>query len=134
MKRKKTAKESAFLKNLFKTGNKTEAAEKAYNIGSKGGSKTPKQRKRTANAIGQKVSKKLIKDIDEYYKKQDINIDWVLKRLVNKADLSKSEVIQLKALELIGKNKKMFVDRVENEFKGELTVNFPNTDFKKESK
>jgi hypothetical protein len=112
-KRKKTVKEQNFLKNLFKTGNKRKAAKKAYNIGSQGGSKTKKQADNTADRIAQKVTKRLQSDIDAYYKKQDINIDWVLKRLVNKADFSPKEIIQLKALELIGKHKKMFVDRLE---------------------
>lgn len=132
-KRKKTIKERKWLKTFFKTGDKTKAAEVAYNLGSKGGSKTSKQKKRTANAIGQNVSKKLADEIDAYYKKQNINIEWVLKRLVRKADFSLSELTQIKALELIGKHKKMFVDRVESEidFKN-LKIIRPDIDFEKE--
>ena len=37
-----------------------------------------------------------------------------MQRLVAKADLSKSEKIQLEALKLIGKNMAMFTDKVEH--------------------
>ena len=112
-KRKKTVKERNFLKYFFKTGDKRNSSKKSYNIGGKGGSKTKKQQDTTADSIGQKVAAKLKDDIDAYYKKQDINIDWVLKRLVNKADFSKKEIIQIKAIELIGKHKKMFADKIQ---------------------
>ncbi len=118
-KRKKTIKELNFLRNLFKTGNKRKSAKKSYNIGSQTkGKRTKAKSNSVADNIGQKVAARLQDDIDTYYKEQKIDIHWVLKRLVNKADFSNKEVIQIKALELIGKNKKMFVDKIE--FKEEI--------------
>lgn len=131
MKRKKTIKESNFLKLLFKTGDKRNAIKKTYNLGSKGGSKTKKKRNSVADSIGQKVATKLQDDIDAYYKKQDIDIDWVLKRLTYKADHSKNEVVQVKCIELVGKNKKAFTERIDVEVDlKNLKVVFSNIDFK----
>ena len=132
-KRKKTLKELTFLKELFISGNKRKAAKRAYNLGSQTkGKRTKKKTNNTADRIGQKVTARLQDDIDKYYKRQGITIDWVLKRLVNKVDFSKKEIIQLKALELIMKNKKMLSDKVEAEIDlKNLKIIFPNTDFKK---
>ena len=132
MKRKKTIKESNFLKYLFKTGDKRKSAKKAYNLGNKGGSKTKKQRNNTADRMGQQLTARLQSEIDEYYKKQNIDIDWVLKRLAFKSDFAKKEEVQLKAIELIGKHKKMFTDRIEAEIDlKNLKVVFGNIDFEK---
>jgi phage terminase small subunit len=114
-KRKFTIKQLKFIKNYLKTGNGAEAVRRAgYKAGSKGGSKTKRQKQVTESVIGVQNLKKLNTELDKYFKKQKIDINWVLKRLVNKADLSRNEMIQLKALELIGKNKKMFTDKVEH--------------------
>ncbi len=132
MKRKKTIKESNFLKSLFKTGDKRNSAKKAYNLGSKTKGKTNKKKiNSTADTIGQKVATKLQDEIDKYYKKQDIDIDWVLKRLTYKADHSKNEIVQVKCIELVGKNKKAFTERIDVEVDlKNLKVVFSNIDFK----
>jgi len=114
-KRRFTLKQIKFLKNYLKTGNGAEAVRKAgYKAGSKGGSKTKRQKQITEAVISTQNLNKLNHSLDKYYKKQNIDIDWLLKRLVNKADFSKSEMIQIKALELIGKNKKAFTDKIEH--------------------
>jgi len=46
-----TLKEQAFVKEVVNTLNPTEAVRRVYDLGSKGGSKTKKQRDQTARAI-----------------------------------------------------------------------------------
>ena len=122
-KKRFTIKQLKWAKGFFETGDKRNTSKKVYNIGGKGGSKTKKQQNMTADQIGQETYKKLQALYDEHYKKQNIDVEWVMKRLVAKADLSKSEKIQLEALKLIGKNQKMFTDRLETDNKNELTIN-----------
>lgn len=131
-KKRFTLRQLKWAKGFFKTGDKRNTSKRVYNIGGKGGSKTKKQANMTADQIGQETYKKLQSLYDEHYKKQEIDIEWVMNRLVAKADLSKSEQIQLKALELIGKNKKMFTDRVELDAKGELNINIYIPDNKRD--
>ncbi len=121
-KKRFTIKQLKWAKEWFKTGNKRNSAKKVYNIGGKGGSKTKKQQDMTADQIGKETYKKLTALYEEHYKKQNIDVEWVMKRLVAKADLSKSEEIQLKALKLIGMNQKMFTERVETDNKSEMTI------------
>lgn len=122
-KSKFTIRQLKWAKGFFATGDKRNTSKKVYNIGGKGGSKTKKQKNATADQIGKETYKKLATLYEEHYKKQKIDVEWVMKRLVAKADLSKSEKIQLEALKLIGKNQKMFTDRLETDDRSELTIN-----------
>lgn len=113
-KKRFTIKQLKWAKGFFSTGDKRNTSKKVYNIGGKGGSKTKAQKDNTADTIGQETYKKLAGLYEEHYKKQKITVEWVMQRLVAKADLSKSEKIQLEALKLIGKNMAMFTDKVEH--------------------
>ena len=61
-----TLKEQAFITETAKTLNPTKAVERVYNIGSQGGSKTPKQAKSVATTIAHKNMTKV--DIKEAMK------------------------------------------------------------------
>ena len=63
-----TLKEKAFIKETIATKNPTEGIRRAYDIGSKGGSKTKRQEQRTASAMAcKKLSNVSIrKKIEDY--------------------------------------------------------------------
>lgn len=84
-------------------------------MGSKGGSKTKRRKAKNESAIGSQNYGKLRTLIEKIWEKnKDIDVEWVLKRLVKEAETGVKAFERLKALELIGKNKKMFTDKVEH--------------------
>ena len=68
-----TLKEKAFIKETIKHKNPTKGAELSYNIGSKGGSKTPAQAKSVATSIAhEKLTKPDIRKRLEDYLPDDL--------------------------------------------------------------
>ena len=116
---KLTLKEKAFIRETIKHKNPTKGAELAYNIGSKGGSKTPEQAKSTATSIANnKLTKVEIRKRIEDYLPDSLIFGSLEEDIKNKPSYRKGE------LELASKLRGLLSDRLDITSKGEVIKGF----------
>ena len=115
-----TLKQKAFIKETIATGNPTEAVRRVYNIGSKGGSKTKEQARKTATAIGlENLAKPSIREKIEKYLPDDL----IFKSLQD--DIKQKPRNRCSELQLASKIKGLLSDKLDITSKG-LKITFDN--------
>ena len=115
-----TLKEKAFIKETIATKNPTEAVRRVYDLGSKGGSKTKKQRDNTASIIAsENLRKPHIKDkIDEY-----LPDDLILGALSE--DIQNKPMNRQQELNLASKIKGLLSDKID--LNTSMTITFDDS-------
>lgn len=122
--KKLTAKQTKFVQEFVKTNNATEAASRVYHV----------KNRNVANNIGaENLAKPSINQtISAEFKKEELDVAYVLKGLKEEADQIDDKNIRVKSLELIGKHLKMFTEVHENKDTTEKDVPLTGEERKKE--
>ena len=100
-----TLKQEGFKRDLLKTNNPTEAADRNYDC----------KNRHVAEQIAYENMRKpeIQAAIRQEFKKEDLTVEWVLEGLKSLATNSDDEHVKTKNLELIGKYLKMFTEKIE---------------------
>ena len=112
------AKQQRFVLEYLKDRNATQAAIRTgYS-------------ERTAGSYGHdllknpEVSAVILKKTEELAEKQEISIEWVLKKLKATADTCEVPAVQVRAIELIGKHLGMFREKMDLTLDGGLEISW----------
>lgn len=103
--KKLTIKQQRFVKEIVKSGNGTQAALKAYNI---------KSDIHTAESMASENMRKpeIVQAINEVFKKEDMNVEWVLKGQKKLAEGNKVENnVKAKVFKDVGEFLGMYKDK-----------------------
>jgi len=117
--RKLTPKQQQFVNEYLKTGNGAQSASKVYNIGGRHGISENSSADNVAGTIAnQNLNKPIIQQaIEGRMKARELSADFVIEELLRDATdevyREKNPAVRVKTLELLGKIKRLFVDRVD---------------------